>query len=279
MSFDVGLRTWDRVIRERLQLSSGVTYHPRGPRFGQQIYVDQCFLAREDWRACDEATAVALARNCTEAPASSTVEIVSFDPDLVQQLLSACPPDRRLDDTLMRQPPFVEVAAFLAKSWRLIEDLHPLGYATYPSGFKTVTFDAHRSRFIGLHIDEIDKMPMNQLDRARLRISINLGKEDRHLVFIPISVIEMARLLSISHEELAGLPSGPLIQAFMLAFPDQLVLSVAVAPGEAYIAPTENLIHDGSTMWMTTLDFSLTFLAHLERRPGSNFQFQPRATQ
>jgi len=58
----------------------------------------------------------------------------------------------------------------------------------------------------------------------------------------------------------------------MQAFPDQFVLRLGVAPGEAYIAPTENLIHDASSMWMGDSDLSLTILAQLRGRAGSDAQ-------
>jgi hypothetical protein len=105
-----------------------------------------------------------------------------------------------------------------------------------------------------------------------LRICINLGTQERHLVFIPVSVSEMARRLSFSKADLAPQHSTPFIQTFMHAFPDQCVLRLGVAPGEAYIAPTENLIHDASTMCMSEPDLSLTILAQMRRRAGSDAQ-------
>jgi hypothetical protein len=272
MSFDVGLRTWHGGLTEVLQLNSGVTFYPRGPRFGQQLYVDQCFLAREDWRPCDDGTAAALADNCVAQPASSIVELLRLDSSLVERLRAACPPDRKLDPPSMCKAPFADLLAVLAPHWHVESELYPLGYAVYPPGFKTVTFDARHSRFIGLHIDEIDGLPMNQRSDARLRICINLGPQERHLVFIPVTVNEMARRLSYSTAELAHQPSTPFIAAFMQAFPDQFALRLGVAPGEAYVAPTENLIHDASTMRMSVSDLSLTILVHLRRRADSGAQ-------
>jgi len=162
MSFDVGTRAWNGRLTERLQLSSGVTFYPHGPRFGQQLYIDRCFLARKYWRACDEDTAAALAENCIERPASSTVEVISLDAHLVEGLRAACPADRRLDEASMYKPPFADLLVLLESKWQVMSELHPLGYAVYPAGFKTVTFDARQARFIGLHIDEIDGLPMDQ---------------------------------------------------------------------------------------------------------------------
>ena len=272
MSFDVGLRTWNGRLTDRLELNSGVTFYPRGPRFGQQLYVDQCFLARDDWRVCDDETAAELAHNGADQPASSIVEVLRLDPDLVQRLRAACPADRRLDQASMRKAPFAEVCSVLAPTWQVMSELNPLGYALYPAGFKTVTFDARQSRFIGLHIDEIDGVRMDRCSDARLRICINLSSQERHLIFIPVSVNAMAGRLSYSPTELAFTRSTPFILAFMHAFPDQFVLRLGVAPGEAYVAPTENLIHDASTAWMSVPDLSLTILAHMRRRADATTQ-------
>jgi hypothetical protein len=266
------MRVWNGKLTERLQLSSGVTFYPHGRRFGQQLYVDECFLAREDWRVCDDATSAALIENCIAQPAPSIVEVVSLDAHLVESLRAACPANRRLDDASMYKAPFADLLALLASKWQVLSELHPLGYAVYPAGFKTVTVDARQSRFIGLHIEEIDGLPMDQCANARLRICINLGTQQRHLVFIPVSVSEMARRLSFSPAELARQHSTPFIQTFMQAYPDQIVLRLGVAPGEAYVAPTENLIHDASTMWMSEPDLSLTILAQMRGRAGSEAQ-------
>src|ERR1700676_1683226 len=129
MSFDVGVRAWDVRLIERLQLSSGVTFYPHGPRFGQQLYIDRCFLAREDWRACDEDKARALTENCIKRVASSIVEVISLDAHLVEGLRTACPANRRLDDASMHKPPFADLLALLASKWCVMSELHPLGYA------------------------------------------------------------------------------------------------------------------------------------------------------
>ena len=49
----------------------------------------------------------------------------------------------------------------------------------------------------------------------------------------------------------------------MRAFPDYPVVRLTIRPGEAYIAPTENLIHDGSTLGMTSPDLALHMIGAL----------------
>jgi len=42
---------------------------------------------------------------------------------------------------------------------------------------------------------------------------------------------------------------------------------LAVAPGEAYIAPTENMIHDGSTLGMRHEDLQVTLRGIIDPMP------------
>jgi hypothetical protein len=49
-------------------------------------------------------------------------------------------------------------------------------------------------------------------------------------------------------------------QRFMKACPDYPVVQLRIEPGEAYIFPTDNLIHDASTNGKQFPDITLTFL-------------------
>ena len=51
-----------------------------------------------------------------------------------------------------------------------------------------------------------------------------------------------------------------LAREFMTLYPQYPVIRVQVRPGEAYLAPTDNLVHDGSSVDMTEEDRNLTFL-------------------
>ena len=44
-------------------------------------------------------------------------------------------------------------------------------------------------------------------------------------------------------------------------------MRVVVRPGEAYIAPTEDVIHDGDTEAITTADVALTLLGRFRPKP------------
>ena len=77
---------------------------------------------------------------------------------------------------------------------------------------RTVTVHPGTARFVGLHVDNWTRLPLNQRHTAPRRICINLGNEARYFLFVNLS----------------------------------------------YIAPTENIIHDGSSVGARGHDVSLS---------------------
>jgi len=127
-------------------------------------------------------------------------------------------------------------------------------------GLPTVTVDHGHRRFVGLPVDSWDQLPIVQRCQARNRISINLGQEARFWLFINLTLQQIAQWLKLS----AGirLSGSALGNAFMQRDPTYPVVKLKIAPYEAYLAPTENLIHDGCSLDKSTLDLHLTFLGH-----------------
>jgi hypothetical protein len=129
-----------------------------------------------------------------------------------------------------------------------------VGLCVNPPGLPTVTFDEARKGYIGLHVDNWydDLSP----DKAPGRICINLGSSARYFLFSPLSLTGMELAMAPDGRNLDR--RGDLARAFFRRFPDQPVLRLRVTPGEAYIAPTENISHDGSTLDQAGWDLTLT---------------------
>jgi hypothetical protein len=123
-----------------------------------------------------------------------------------------------------------------------------------------VTFDASVERFIGLHIDDLDALPLARRTESTTRLCINLGRSARYLLFVNLGVARMTGMLADAGggADFGGLRSTPLIHAFLRRFPDYPVVRLEMRPGEAYIAPTENMIHDGATDGMDAEDEQVT---------------------
>jgi hypothetical protein len=125
----------------------------------------------------------------------------------------------------------------------------------------TVTVGSDSCR-VGLHID-------NQRGSSLHRISINLGSEPRYLLFINLSVDQLYRLVSDTDDNLVSKTSGSskICMAFMQLFPSYPVIKLRVNPGEAYIAPTEHITHDGCTEGTESLDVFFTLRTIFDCQP------------
>jgi hypothetical protein len=127
----------------------------------------------------------------------------------------------------------------------------------------TTTWDYSAKVQLGLHVDDWDRMSLTQRESARNRLCVNLGSERRFLLFVPLSMRRLLELLDVNDEDVQHL--DPILR-FFDAFPEYPVCRISIAPGEAYIAPTENIVHDGSTLGSSSVDRCLAMLGRFELR-------------
>jgi len=113
-------------------------------------------------------------------------------------------------------------------------------------GRLTMTKAVDQDARIGLHIDRWDRLSVDELEQSSNRVSINLGPVDRHFIFLNQTASGMAAMLERANLRVAR-DVCAIGAAFMSAFPDYPIVRLRLRPGEAYIAPTENVLHDGSS--------------------------------
>lgn len=111
-------------------------------------------------------------------------------------------------------------------------------------------------RHLGLHVDSWDNLPVAERLYARNRVTVNVGAQDRYFLFLDRT------LQAIWQEEgsadlLEELSASPVARRWMERRPDHPVMRLRLKPGQAYIAPTENLIHDASSEGQSGLDLSV----------------------
>lgn len=156
-----------------------------------------------------------------------------------------------------------EIQAYIMQNCCFKQDQLTMGpvVASLPN-LITKTFDRNQGRFIGLHLDSWDNDPLQQRASSTNRICVNLGKEERTFLFLNLTVQQIADLLYPAAEQASWEHHPPQIHRlghdFMAQFPAYPIVSVVVRPGEAYIAPTENIFHDGATQPSDHLNFTLT---------------------
>jgi hypothetical protein len=124
---------------------------------------------------------------------------------------------------------------------------HPsvfLGHTDSPAGARTTTVDQSVDRRTGLHIDNWDKLPLATRTRSRRRLAVNFGPGDRYMVVATLDIDD----LHAAHPIDAPFPRTAHVREFMRDGGSLRCVRVRFEPGEGYIAPTELVPHDGSTL-------------------------------
>jgi hypothetical protein len=120
---------------------------------------------------------------------------------------------------------------------------------------------------VGLHFDRWDSLPVDELNLSSNRVSINLGPSDRYFIYLNRTASGMAELLNRTNmpcrRDVHAI--GP---AFMSAFPDYPIVRLRLRPGDAYIAPTENVLHDGSSTEVAGINHYLSLRGRFEFSQG-----------
>lgn len=157
-----------------------------------------------------------------------------------------------------------------------LKDFKIFGLNIAPSGLPSITNDVSQAQpnlrqFIGLHIDENDIVPVKDKISVRNRLSVNLGRSDRYLMFINLTLVDI-------YCACKGYDPAPdlyysvseLTDEFLNLYPNYPVVKLRVRPGEAYIAPAQNMIHDAYNPETNYPDITLNFIGYFDYKPNYN---------
>jgi hypothetical protein len=221
-------------------------------------YEEGARLPREPWRRPTEEEAKSIIAASAPSNLANSIAIVKlpgeFSNDVRQAIRSGNNESLKIN---LLQP--------LRTICKLGEPLHCIGPSNNLSNLGTVTINREIGRYIGLHVDNWDQIDLGSRHLATNRICVNVGEEDRYFLFLPLLLMDIATVLS---EEMgpqweAAVRYTLIGRQFMERFPDVPVIRCRLAPGEAYIAPTENLIHDGSSVGQSRIDEQFTVRGHI----------------
>lgn len=248
-------------FRVNVRLSCG-TYPAHGADANVPPYVDGARVPALPWRRpTDEESARLWSEDAPEA--HGAVGIVRLlGPAMVQLLEGQKDSIGRCDDATSLKHPLVAVLLDAVRKARVASRaVFSARIGRDQPGLQTTTRAVDRDARIGLHFDRWDNLPVAELGAASNRISLNLGPEDRYFVFLN----ETASRMSARLEE-AGVSARADVReigmAFMNTFPDHAVVRLRLRPGEAYVAPTENLLHDGTSAEMVGENHYLSLRGH-----------------
>jgi hypothetical protein len=158
--------------------------------------------------------------------------------------------------------------SYLSKFNRNIDSKYTHNIFFGKPNLKHTTFDREKRQFIGLHLDNWEKDPINLKHRSKNRICINLGLEPRYLMFYNIGIDKMAELIGCQNLEEISHDVNYIFQNFVHKYQNYPVFRIQINPYEAYIAPTEYLIHDGSTLNTKYPDINLVIRGEFIYKPN-----------
>lgn len=218
-------------------------------------FAENCRVPREDWLPLPADEFEALLSPCA-ALHSEAVTILKIEFGLLDEFHETVLPAivGSSDPNLTRRL----IGGF---SERVLEDLNrryqlcqsqergvELNFS--PAGSSSTAFNFETRRFMGLHIDNHERLPLMARGQAFQLLNINLGRTSRYFCFVDHTVPALVDMLKINEEEFEVKyrhHTSRVKDLFLDQYADYPILRVEIAPGTAYIATTQNLIHDGAT--------------------------------
>lgn len=259
------------LIDERLAVCSGVI--PSEDSFdgyNERKYQANSFKPKADWRPLTIAEQQHLLGSDPALNYKKNVGLFQL-PTNLQQLLHSL----HLDDceTLNEAKKVItekkalfasinsELNAFIRHFFLSESGVQPYIHGIFYNKPGLETIGSRNNNYTGLHIDNGHALKIDRMDEAPNRICINLGKEDRYLLFIPKTASEMLDFLDGQIDiDVNSYKEYQLVQNFLALNPDIPVIKLRQKPFEFYIAPTDNIIHDGCTIGMSVPDVSLVLI-------------------
>lgn len=158
-------------------------------------------------------------------------------------------PRRPLDSTLVEivRPPYRDGLPLEDLTRSLGDpDAVYLGQALAKPDVVTTTDNYAVGRLLGLHIDNWDKLSYADKHTGRRRICLNLGPGARYVI---LGVIDAQTVCRAVHpaDHTHRYPHTDDFRAYVASGRPIRIIRIRLAPGEGYVAPTEYLLHDGST--------------------------------
>ncbi|MDR7114669.1 hypothetical protein J2X41_000546 [Caulobacter sp. BE254] len=122
-----------------------------------------------------------------------------------------------------------------------------IGFTSNPGrpSSRTATRSSDRSHYIGLHIDDWDNTTPEHRHTARNRICVNLGRTERYLYVVAQSFRSLHERHIATGGDRSLRPYSEVGRTYLRQNPEVPVVRCEIPPGWAYIAPTENCLHDG----------------------------------
>ncbi len=181
----------------RIWLSTG-TLPACQTRSESTLYCDNAFIPLEPWREPTSTEHKAIIKYEASNDRSTCVGLVRLPDDVLgpfERLGLGAVMSNKDRDKLTKHPTYptaltglITYLGFLSRS-----EYAPqvVGIAVNPPRLCTVTANGPVQSYLGLRVDNWDRLPFHQRSQARNRICINLGRENRYLLFIDLPLRDL----------------------------------------------------------------------------------------
>ena len=252
----------DDFLKEQLKINSGV----EPIQFSGEVeYRENSYIPKKDWRNLNEKELQNLLTTNKNLPFFRAISIGNT-PTRIKELV------KRIE--LHKSNSLFEIDSLLKQNEKVVTELSDelelfLKTKSSSKRFKfhritkgqpnreTTTFhsiDKKFIKFIGLHIDESKVFTPYTAHKSDNRISINISEESRYLFFVNLTLRQIADMVKDNR-----LNSSNIVESFFGEFPNYPIIRLEIKPFQYYIAPTDNLIHDGSTLNNKGFDITIVY--------------------
>lgn len=256
-------------IAGRVQISPGT--EQAAQNLHESVYESGARVPTPGWRLLDDEELASLDTREGSWDQSSTIALVRPDGEIRRRILRL---QHHYDEpAALAEYQVQEHVRILADIvHELCEFPNPIiyhGITSNDPNCATLTLNPLNGLRTGIHFDDWDGPVTSERTRSKNRISLNLGPCARYSMFIAFTLEELGHCLrEAGVKEVEGARTSNAIgRAFMTRFPDTPVIRVKVLPGEGYIAPTENVLHDGSNEGILCRNRHVTFRGNFRLRP------------
>jgi hypothetical protein len=231
---------------------------------GAQKYVPDARVPLLDWRPATQEELSAL----WSVTAPSTHRGVGIVRLLSAQLIGLFENRddifQRTDDSDTLKHPLIGLLLDIIRNAGILtRQVHSARIGRDDPGLITMTRAVDRDARVGLHFDMWDRLAIDDLESGSNRVSVNLGPGDRYFIFLNQTAAGMATILDRTNVPFRR-DVHSIGAAFMSAFPDYPIVRLRLRPGDAYIATTENILHDGNSSDVAEINHYLSVRGRFE---------------
>lgn len=145
------------------------------------------------------------------------------------------------------------------------DNFYRVGVFTGLPNLESVSFYDNENTYVGMHVDNWDLLSIKNRLNSRNLFCINLGKEPRHFIYCNLSLLNIVKTLYKSNyqEIIDTLEPDEVVLNFLKNYPNYPLYRFTMYPFDCYIAPIQNIIHEGSTLNSKELDLYYMSLGYL----------------